>query len=145
MRGARGISLIVVPGDSKGLSRRVLHKMGWLCSDTSQLNFDNVRVPARYLVGQPGDGFKMIMGNFNGERLGMSVAALGFAQACFDGGDRVRPIPSSQSKPNQSSRRSVRLNRNRPAVGNAVPPFATIPVALGLLFRRASAARTPPG
>ncbi|MBP6505540.1 MAG: acyl-CoA dehydrogenase family protein [Rhodoferax sp.] len=84
LRGARGISLIVVPGDSKGLSRTALHKMGWMCSDTAQLHFDNVRVPARYLVGQPGDGFKMIMGNFNGERLGMSVAALGFAQACYD-------------------------------------------------------------
>jgi len=83
-RGARGISLIVVPGDSKGLSRTALDKMGWLCSDTAQLQFDNVRVPARYLIGAPGDGFKMIMGNFNGERLGMSVAALGFAQACFD-------------------------------------------------------------
>ncbi len=83
-RGVRGISLIVVPGDSKGLSRTALDKMGWLCSDTAQLHFDNVRVPARYLIGAPGDGFKMIMGNFNGERLGMAVAALGFAQACFD-------------------------------------------------------------
>ena len=83
-RGARGISLIVVPGDSKGLSRTALHKMGWLCSDTAQLRFDAVRVPARYLIGEPGDGFKIIMGNFNGERLAMAVGALGFAQACYD-------------------------------------------------------------
>ena len=83
-RGARGISLIVVPGDSKGLSRTALHKMGWMCSDTAQLRFDSVRVPARYLIGEPGEGFKMIMGNFNGERLAMAVAALGFAQACYD-------------------------------------------------------------
>ena len=83
-RGARGISLIVVPGDSKGLSRTALHKMGWMCSDTAQLRFDGVRVPARYLIGEPGEGFKMIMGNFNGERLAMAVAALGFAQACYD-------------------------------------------------------------
>ena len=83
-RGARGISLLVVPGDSKGLTRTRLQKMGWHCSDTAQLRFDNVRVPARYLIGEPGDGFKMIMGNFNAERLAMSVAALGFAQACFD-------------------------------------------------------------
>lgn len=82
--GARGISLLVVPGDSKGLTRTRLQKMGWHCSDTAQLRFDNVRVPARYLIGEPGDGFKMIMGNFNAERLAMSVAALGFAQACFD-------------------------------------------------------------
>ena len=82
--GARGISMIVVPGDAKGLSRTRLDKMGWLCSDTAQLRFDEVRVPARYLVGEEGSGFRMIMGNFNGERLAMSALALGFAQACHD-------------------------------------------------------------
>ena len=40
--------------------------------------------PARYLVGEEGAGFKIIMSNFNGERLGMSAIALGFAQACYD-------------------------------------------------------------
>ena len=45
---------------------------------------DKVRVPARYLLGEEGGGFRMIMTNFNGERLGMSAMALGFAQACFD-------------------------------------------------------------
>ena len=83
-RGARGVSLIVVPGNSKGLTRTRLDKMGWHCSDTAQLHFDAVRVPARYLVGAAGQGFKIIMSNFNGERLGMSVAALGYAMACYD-------------------------------------------------------------
>ena len=83
-RGARGVSLIVVPGDARGLTRTRLDKMGWHCSDTAQLHFDAVRVPARYLLGVAGQGFKMIMGNFNAERLGMSVAALGYAMACFD-------------------------------------------------------------
>jgi acyl-CoA dehydrogenase len=83
-RGAGGISLIAVPGDSRGISRTRLDKMGWLCSDTAQLRFDRVRVPARYLVGEEGAGFRMIMGNFNGERLAMSAMALGFAQACYD-------------------------------------------------------------
>ncbi len=83
-RGAQGISLLVVPGDSKGLTRTPLHKMGWHCSDTAQLHFDQVRVPARYLIGAPGEGMRMILGNFNGERLAMAVAALGFAQACCD-------------------------------------------------------------
>ena len=83
-KGASGISMIVVPGDSAGLSRRRLEKMGWWCSDTAHLRFDNVRVPARFLVGEEGAGFRMIMGNFNGERLAMSVGALGFSQACFD-------------------------------------------------------------
>jgi acyl-CoA dehydrogenase len=67
-----------------GVSRTRLDKMGWLCSDTAHIRFDNVRVPTKYLVGTEGTGFKMIMGNFNGERLGMSGLALGFAQACFD-------------------------------------------------------------
>jgi acyl-CoA dehydrogenase len=83
-RGSGGISLIVVPGDAPGLSRTRLDKMGWHCSDTAQLRFDGVRVPARYLVGDEGGGFRMIMGNFNGERLSMSAMALGFAQACYD-------------------------------------------------------------
>jgi acyl-CoA dehydrogenase len=83
-KGASGISMIVVPGDAKGLSRTALDKMGWLASDTAQLRLDGVRVPARYLVGEEGAGFKIIMSNFNGERLAMSAMALGFAQACFD-------------------------------------------------------------
>lgn len=83
-KGAGGISMIVVPGDAKGLSRTSLDKMGWWCSDTAHLRMDRVRVPARYLLGEEGAGFRIIMGNFNGERLGMSAMALGFAQACFD-------------------------------------------------------------
>jgi acyl-CoA dehydrogenase len=82
--GAGGISMIVVPGDAAGLSRTRLDKMGWHASDTAHLRFDEVRVPARYLVGEEGAGFRMIMGNFNGERLAMSAMALGFAQACYD-------------------------------------------------------------
>jgi acyl-CoA dehydrogenase len=82
--GTRGISMLVVPGAAAGLARSRLDKMGWLCSDTAHLRFDDVRVPARYLVGEEGGGFKIIMGNFNGERLAMSALALGFAQACHD-------------------------------------------------------------
>ena len=82
--GAGGISMILVPGDAAGLSRSKLDKMGWWCSDTAHLRMDRVRVPARYLLGEEGGGFKIIMSNFNGERLGMSAMALGFAQACFD-------------------------------------------------------------
>jgi len=83
-KGASGISMIVVPGDTPGISRTRLHKMGWHSSDTAQLRFEGVRVPQRYRLGEEGAGFKMIMGNFNGERLAMSAMALGFAQACFD-------------------------------------------------------------
>lgn len=83
-RGAGGLSMLLVPGDAPGLSRTRLAKMGWLCSDTATLHFDNVRVPARYLLGEEGAGFRMVMGNFNGERVGLAAGALGFAQACLD-------------------------------------------------------------
>ncbi|BEP65855.1 MULTISPECIES: acyl-CoA dehydrogenase family protein [unclassified Variovorax] len=83
-RGAGGLSMLLVPGDAPGLSRTRLAKMGWLCSDTATLHFDNVRVPARYLLGDEGAGFRMVMGNFNGERVGLAAGALGFAQACLD-------------------------------------------------------------
>lgn len=83
-KGAGGISMIVVPGASAGLTRQPLQKMGWLCSDTALLHFDSVRVPASHLLGEEGAGFRIIMGNFNAERFGMSAAALGFSQACYD-------------------------------------------------------------
>jgi len=83
-RGAGGVSMLLVPGDAPGISRTRLSKMGWLCSDTAALHFDDVRVPARYLLGEEGTGFRMIMGNFNGERIGLAAGALGFAQACLD-------------------------------------------------------------
>ena len=83
-KGPMGISMLMVPGDAVGLSRSPLKKMGWLCSDTAQLRFDNVRVPARYLVGNEGDGFKIILTNFNGERLSMAAMALGFSECCYD-------------------------------------------------------------
>jgi acyl-CoA dehydrogenase len=83
-KGPMGISMLMVPGNAVGLSRTPLKKMGWLCSDTAHLRFDGVRVPARYLVGEEGSGFKMILTNFNGERLSMAAMALGFAECCYD-------------------------------------------------------------
>lgn len=83
-KGPMGISMLMVPGDAMGLSRSPLKKMGWLCSDTAHLRFDGVRVPAANLVGEEGAGFKMILTNFNGERLSMAAMALGFSECCYD-------------------------------------------------------------
>jgi acyl-CoA dehydrogenase len=57
-KGAGGISMIVVPGDAPGLHRTELKKMGWWCSDTAHLRFDNVRVPAGHLLGEEGSGLQ---------------------------------------------------------------------------------------
>jgi len=83
-KGASGLSMIVVPCDRPGISRTPLQKMGWLCSDTAHLRFDGLRVPARYRLGEEGAGFRMVMGNFNGERLALAAMALGFSEACYD-------------------------------------------------------------
>ena len=82
--GASGISLIAVPGHTRGLTRTPLAKMGWWCSDTAQLHFDACRVPLDHLIGAANAGFRMIMENFNGERLLMSAGALAFATVCYD-------------------------------------------------------------
>jgi acyl-CoA dehydrogenase len=82
--GAGGISLFAVPGDSPGLQRTRLDKMGWWCSDTAQLHFDAVRVGADALIGGENAGFRLIMDNFNGERLVLAAGAVAFAQVCHD-------------------------------------------------------------
>jgi len=83
-QSASGISLLAVPGATPGLTRHALDKMGWWCSDTAQLHFENCRVPVDHLIGEENAGFRMVMENFNGERLLMSAGALAFAQVCFD-------------------------------------------------------------
>jgi len=74
--GHAGISLLVVPTGTAGFTvSRKLAKMGWLCSDTAELAFDGVRVPAGNLVGAEGTGFLQIMEQFQAERLGLAVQA----------------------------------------------------------------------
>lgn len=83
--GAKGISLLVVDTTSPGFSRgRKLDKMGWRCSDTAELFYDDVRVPASNLVGSEGGGFTALMSNFQTERIWLAVAAYGTAQRCLD-------------------------------------------------------------
>ena len=82
--GHRGISLIVVPADSEGLTRRRLQKIGTHASDTAELFFDDVRVPASNLVGEENRGFPLIMAGFEGERLVLSVMACAQARLLFE-------------------------------------------------------------
>lgn len=82
--GMNGISLIAVPGDAPGLSRTPLQKMGWWCSDTATLYFDECRVPAENLIGEENQGFLGIMLNFNNERLALAANAWAFAKVAFE-------------------------------------------------------------
>lgn len=69
-------SLIVVPMDAKGITRQKITKVGMNSSDTAQLFFDDVRVPARNIIGQEGLGFTMQMLQFQEERLYAAASAL---------------------------------------------------------------------
>ena len=69
-------SLIVVPMDAKGITRQKIHKIGMNSSDTAQLFFDEVRVPARHIIGQEGLGFTLQMLQFQEERLYAAASAL---------------------------------------------------------------------
>jgi acyl-CoA dehydrogenase len=82
--GAGGVSLLLIEGDTPGLSRTKLKKMGWWASDTATLHFDECRVPAENLIGEEGQGFKLIMQNFNSERIGMAASCTAYARVCLD-------------------------------------------------------------
>jgi acyl-CoA dehydrogenase len=82
--GRRGISLLVVEAETPGFSRTPLKKMGWWASDTATLYFDDCRVPAGNLLGEENDGFRLIMRNFNRERLGMAAGCTGYARVCLE-------------------------------------------------------------
>ena len=81
----RGLSVLVVDTSSPGFSVvRRLDKMGWLCSDTGELAYVDVRVPAGNLVGAEGSGFIQVAQNFASERLGLAVHAYAMAQRALD-------------------------------------------------------------
>lgn len=84
-KGSRGISLFIVERGTPGFSvARKLDKHGWLCSDTAELVFDNVRVPAEALLGQENRGFYAIMSTFQNERLVIGAMSSGEAAKAIE-------------------------------------------------------------
>jgi acyl-CoA dehydrogenase len=83
--GAHGLSLLVVEKGTPGFTvSRKLDKMGWLCSDTAELSYVDVRVPAANLVGGEGEGFAQVATHFVTERLALAVQAYATAQRALD-------------------------------------------------------------
>ena len=78
--GHGGISLLVVERGTPGFTvDRALSKMGWHCSDTAELSYVDVRVPAANLVGEESSGFYLIAEQFVVERIALAVHAYGIA------------------------------------------------------------------
>jgi len=87
--GAAGVSLIVVDKDGLGCSpglqvSRKLEKMGWRSSDTAELSYTDVRVPAANLIAPENSGFLQIAAAFVSERVGLAAQAYSSAQRCLD-------------------------------------------------------------
>lgn len=83
--GTRGISMFIVEKGTPGFSvARPLDKMGWRCSDTAELVFDNCRVPAANLLGEEGRGFYAVMKNFQNERITLGAMAMGEAAKALE-------------------------------------------------------------
>jgi alkylation response protein AidB-like acyl-CoA dehydrogenase len=81
----RGLSLIVVEDGTPGFTRgRHLRKIGLKSQDTAELFFDEARVPAENLLGEPGTGFPTLMANLAQERMALSVSAITGARAVLD-------------------------------------------------------------
>ena len=73
--GNKGISIFVMDRETPGISATKLDKLGWRASDTGEIAFDNVTIPASNLMGEEGKGFPYIMQHFALERLIMGINA----------------------------------------------------------------------
>ncbi|AVF61625.1 TPA: acyl-CoA dehydrogenase family protein [Vibrio antiquarius] len=83
--GAGGVSAFVVPADCEGISYgKKEAKMGWNCQPTSMITFENVRVPADYLLGEEGEGFKFAMLGLDGGRINIATCSVGTAQQALN-------------------------------------------------------------
>jgi alkylation response protein AidB-like acyl-CoA dehydrogenase len=83
--GAKGVSAIVVPANTPGISYGKKEvKMGWNSQPTRTISFDNVKVPANHLLGAEGEGFKFAMKGLDGGRINIATCSVGAAQAALD-------------------------------------------------------------
>ena len=73
--GSKGISIFVMDRDTQGISANKLDKLGWRASDTGEIAFDNVRIPASNLLGEENKGFPYLMQHLALERIIMGINA----------------------------------------------------------------------
>jgi acyl-CoA dehydrogenase len=83
--GHKGISAFVVPRETPGVSViKKEDKLGQRASDTAQIQFDDVEIPAEYILGEENHGFKLAMMTLDRTRPGVSALAVGIARAAFE-------------------------------------------------------------
>jgi len=83
--GKRGISAFIVPTDLPGyIVSRIEEKMGQRASDTAQITFENLRLPAEFRLGAEGEGYRIALSNLEGGRIGIASQSVGMARAAFE-------------------------------------------------------------
>ncbi|MBO3273865.1 acyl-CoA dehydrogenase family protein [Pseudomonas schmalbachii] len=83
--GKKGISAFIVPTDSPGYSVvRVEDKLGQHASDTCQIQFDDLRLPASCRLGEEGEGYRIALSNLEGGRIGIASQSVGMARAALE-------------------------------------------------------------
>ncbi|MFC3989856.1 acyl-CoA dehydrogenase family protein [Actinoplanes siamensis] len=83
--GSRELSTIIVPSGTPGFTVAPQYsKVGWCASDTHELSFDDVRVPAENLLGQRGRGFAQFLRILDEGRIAIAALSVGLAQGCVD-------------------------------------------------------------
>jgi alkylation response protein AidB-like acyl-CoA dehydrogenase len=84
-QGSRGISAFIVPTDSPGYTvARIEEKLGQNASDTAQILFEELRLPADLRLGEEGQGYKIALSNLEGGRIGIASQSVGMARAAFE-------------------------------------------------------------
>ncbi|KAI1397972.1 acyl-CoA dehydrogenase NM domain-like protein [Hypoxylon fuscum] len=82
--GMNGISLLLIERESGGVSTRRMDCQGVWSSGTTYITFEDVKVPVENLLGKENQGFKVIMTNFNHERMGIVIQSLRFSRVCYE-------------------------------------------------------------
>jgi alkylation response protein AidB-like acyl-CoA dehydrogenase len=121
--GPSGISTLVVPGDTPGISLGANErKMGWNAQPTRAVTFEDCRVPVANRLGPEGIGFKIAMAGLDGGRLNIGACSLGGAQAALD--------------------KALTYMRERKAFGRRLDEFQALQFRLADMATELEAART---
>jgi alkylation response protein AidB-like acyl-CoA dehydrogenase len=119
---AKGITAFLVPADTPGLRAGAKEKkLGIRASSTTQIFFEDCRVPAEMVLGEIDEGFRIAMATLDGGRIGIGAQALGIAQRAFD--------------------ESVRYAKEREAFGHPIADFQGLQWRLADMATRVESAR----
>jgi alkylation response protein AidB-like acyl-CoA dehydrogenase len=121
-KGPKGVSAILVPPDTKGLTLGAPEKkMGIKCSDTRELSFMDARVTKANLLGIENEGFKIALSLLDNGRIGIAAQALGIAESAF--------------------REALKYSKERKQFGQTLSSFQAIQFKLADMAMRVDAAR----